>query len=214
MNNNTQKNMTPEDIKIGEIYYARLKCIAISKNTDLPEFSFVAVDSQGTPSCDDLAHFLYFDLPAFSPNIPSEPPTLVDPAPKHDPCRLFKKGDIVRVVKYKGRPFSKFWEPYIGSEMQIVDNETDCENPSIKTPKGWQSINAAYLELITPVEEIVPYSVRHNDAHAAYSIYGPYGLSAANYFYGDRYPYSKHSAEAAAYAECDRLNAAYRKEQE
>lgn len=68
------------------------------------------------------------------------------------------------------------------------------------------------LECVHPVEE--PYSVRHNDAHAAYSIYGPYGLSAANYFYGDRYPYSKHSAEAAAYAECDRLNAAYRKEQE
>lgn len=134
--------------------------------------------------------------------------------PEKDPGRLFKKGDIVRVVKYKGRPFSKFWEPYIGSEMQVVDNETDCENPSIKTPKGWQPINAAYLELITPAEEIVPYSVRHNDAHAAYSIYGPYGLSAANYFYGERYPYSKHSAEAAAYAECDRLNAAYREEQE
>jgi hypothetical protein len=54
--------------------------------------------------------------------------------------------------------------------------------------------------------------VRHNEAHAAWSIYGPYNLSAVNYFYGEHYPYTEESAKAAAEAERDRLNAEHRKE--
>lgn len=69
----------------------------------------------------------------------------------------------------------------------------------------------AILERDTTVEELGPYSVRHNEVHAAWSIYGPYNLSAVNYFYGERYPYTEESAKAAAEAERNRLNAEYRK---
>lgn len=129
-------------------------------------------------------------------------------APENAPCRLFKKGDIVRVVKYKGRPFSKFWEPYIGSEMQVVDNETDCENPSIKTPKGWQPIDPAYLELVTPVEELEPYKIAFDDVTQNWNVIKD-GVVLCSYK-GTKHPHAEKSAEA----ECARLNAEYRKEQQ
>lgn len=133
-------------------------------------------------------------------------------APKYDPCRLLKKGDRVQVKMRNGRCNGKDGEYLREAFCTVAEDETQNELVRVLHNATEYRLDPAYLELVTPVAEQGSYSVRHNDAHAAYSIYGPYGLSAANYFYGDRYPYSKHSAEAAAYAECDRLNAAYRKE--
>lgn len=139
-------------------------------------------------------------------------------APKNDPCRKFRKGDKVRLIEWNGRkPFDTLHGLKLNpGEVHIVlDDEYDRNEVYIGMSAADEEqslVHSCHLELVTPVEEVKPYSVRHNEVHAAWSIYGPYGLSAVNYFYGDRYPYSKHSAEAAAYAECDRLNAAHRKE--
>lgn len=140
----------------------------------------------------------------------------VSAPPKYDPCRLFQKGDRVRLRKWSGR------EPVIygmnlfqlGEVLTVVEAENPKEEGLIlvSNAESKQSIHACYLELVTPVEEREPYVVRHNAAHAAWSIYGPYNLSAVNYFYGERYPYTEATAKAAAEAECDRLNAEYRKE--
>lgn len=205
--------MKTEDIKVGWIYNVRLKCITREIGESFPEFSFVAVDSQGEATCDDLVYFTEDDLPAFS--YPSPPVTT---PPAHDPCRKFRKGDKVRVVEWKGRNYTDRdhnTELHTGCFAEIWEDEKDEQEEgyvSVIYQEYIRYVPPCYLELVTPVEEMSPYSVRHSEVHAAYSIYGPYGLSAVNYFYGDRYPYSKHSAEAAAYAECDRLNAAHRKE--
>lgn len=191
--------MDTPDIKAGKYYNLKLLCVL--RKDKLIAFETPAGGYMLLRQC---------DLECVSPITPSEPPTSVGPAPKYDPCRLFKKGDKVRVVEWNGRDIAR-----VGQIGYVVSDE---RNSKVELAiDGWTKdvyYPACHLELVTPVEELCPYSVRHNDAHAAYSIYGPYGLSAVNYFYGDRYPYSKHSAEAAAYAECDRLNAAHRKEQQ
>ena len=151
--------------------------------------------------------YIYFH--AVDVELPSEHGTSV-PTPKHDPTRLFKKGDRVRVVEWNGRKDCRN-----GMEATVLSNERGCFvdiECMIKEVKAELTYPACHLELVTPAEELGPYSVRHNEVHAAWSIYGPYNLSAVNYFYGERYPYTEESANAAAEAERDRLNAEWRKE--
>jgi hypothetical protein len=134
---------------------------------------------------------------------------ITETAPKYDPSRKFRKGDKVRVVEWNGRDIAR-----VGQIGYVVSDEY---NSRVELGiDGWKNsvyYPACHLELVTPVEEQGPYSVRHNEAHAAWSIYGPFGLSAVNYFYGERYPYTNETAKVAAEAERDRLNAEYSKEQ-
>jgi hypothetical protein len=131
--------------------------------------------------------------------------------PKYDPCRKFRKGDVVRVVEWNGR------KPEAEDKLYTVQqNERPGRTMVDIGPNdagGSSFYTACFLELVTPVEERGLYVVRHNEAHAAWSIYGPFNLSAVNYFYGEHYPYTEESAKAAAEAECERLNEEYRKEQ-
>lgn len=199
--------MNHADIKVGKYYNLQLMCILNKENVIV--FGSASGDHIPIRQC---------DLECVTP-IPSEPPTLVGPTPKNDPCRKFRKGDKVRLIERNGRkPFDTLHGLKLNpGEVHIVlDDEYERNEVYIGMSAADEEqslVHSCHLDLVTPVEEMDPYSVRHSEAHAAYSIYGPYGLSAVNYFYGDRYPYSKHSAEAAAYAECDRLNAAHRKEQ-
>lgn len=134
--------------------------------------------------------------------------------PKHDPTRLFKKGDKVEPRERYGRkpdddaPVNVLCEV---AEDEYEDGTVNIIYTHDHITELFQ-VTALYLELVTPVEEKGPYSVRHNEAHAAWSIYGPYNLSAVNYFYGEHYPYTEESALAAAEAERDSLNAEWRKE--
>lgn len=198
--------MKHADIKVGKYYNIKLMCILNAEK--------VIVFS---PASGDHIPLRQCDLECVTP-IPSEPPTLVGPAPTLAPCRKFRKGDKVRLIEWNGRkPFDTLHGLKLNpGEFHIVlDDEYERNEVYIGMSAADEEqslVHVCNLELVTPVENLCPYSVRHNEAHAAYSIYGPYGLSAVNYFYGDRYPYSKHSAEAASIAECDRLNAAHRKE--
>lgn len=132
-------------------------------------------------------------------------PSDLQPAPKYDPYRLFKKGDRVRIVKYAGRCYTTFWESFVGVEMYVETSETAYSLPEVETAKGLQPIDPAYLELVTPVEELEPYRVDHNQ-------YGWHvekdGEILATYN-DERHPNAKEAAEA----ECARLNAEHRKVQ-
>ena len=133
--------------------------------------------------------------------------------PKYDPTRLFKKGDKVKPAERHGRKTPKL---NYKAEYTVTSSEDDYGTVCVEYFNGEMPVSVSvpfyWLELVNPVEELELYSVRHNEAHAAWSIYGPYNLSAVNYFYGERYPYTEESAKAAAEAECDRLNAEWRKE--
>lgn len=120
--------------------------------------------------------------------------------------RRFRAGDEVKMTSRDGR-FPEVYPTLLGERVTVVEDEDDSGFVQVRSESGYKmSVAFFFLEMVSPIEERRPYSVRHNEAHAAWSIYGPYNLSAVNYFYGERYPYTEESAKAAAEAECARLN--------
>lgn len=132
-------------------------------------------------------------------------PSELQTEPKYDPCRLFKKGDKVRVKNWNGRTTLR-----AGQFGFVVANE--AANGMVELAiDGWENdifYHACLLELVTPVEEMEPYIVKkyhefyaverrnnHKDRPATYDV--------------DFHPHAKEAAEA----KCARLNAEYRKEQ-
>lgn len=127
-------------------------------------------------------------------------PSEVQPAPKYEPCRRFKEGDKVRVVENKGR------KPGSSVGLATVKSDED-ENKVLITIDGsgtWW-VDAAYLELVTPVEELLPYSVGESSDYFSVDK----GEEEICTFWKDSHPNAREGAEA----ECARLNAEYRKEQ-
>lgn len=130
-------------------------------------------------------------------------------APKYDPCRRFKKGDKVRSVPYKGRKVA-----LCGSIVTVEEDEMVNENlvSLVDAYGGIAVVDAAYLELVTPVEELEPYFTKEDREELWWEVWKRDeevgGLLVALFSTGE-HPNSK----AAAEAECIRLNEEYRKEQ-
>lgn len=126
-----------------------------------------------------------------------------EPAPKYDPCRKFKKGDKVRVFAYKGRTPKN----HPTDEGCVLKDENDYNTVIVNFGENgrWQ-INVAYLELVTPVDELEPYSVTCDDG--GHYVCDKEGMVISLY-YNNIHP----NAKAAAEAECARLNEEHRKEQ-
>lgn len=145
----------------------------------------------------------------------NEPPP--ETAPKYDPCRLFRKGDKVRLVEYKGRHFNtdakRMWF------CTGIVTSSECEHEYIDVCVSFGNteedieIDPAYLELVKPVEELEPYSIGKSDYNGFVNI-EKNGKIIAMIPYGKELHEHKTEAEAkaAAEAERDRLNAEYRKE--
>lgn len=138
----------------------------------------------------------------------SLPPT----QPKHDPCRMFKKGDEVTPKEVNGR------HPGIrGAIFRVCQDEAESGR-EIKLAMdghiGHITIDAAYLELVTPVEELEPYRIGKSDYNGFVNIEKK-GKIIAMIPYGKELHEHKTEEEAlaAAEAERDRLNAEWRKEQ-
>jgi hypothetical protein len=121
---------------------------------------------------------------------------------KHDPTRLFKKGDKVRVVEWNGRKDCRN-----GMEATVLSNERGCFvdiECMIKAVKAELTYPACQLELVTPVEEIEPYKLI--DSPNTYNIVRDSAMVMT--IHKKSHPNPK----AAAEAECARLNAEWRKE--
>lgn len=114
--------------------------------------------------------------------------------PKHDPCRLFKKGDEVRVVAWNGRDIAR-----IGQIGRVVSDE---HNSRVELAiDGWTSsvyYPACHLELVTSVEELEPYSIDPANTNVLFKR-------------GKKFATFEDDDEAQEL--CDRLNAEWRKEQ-
>lgn len=135
-------------------------------------------------------------------------------APKYDPCRKFRKGDKVRVVENKGR------KQECSGSLATVKNDEDKNRVLITIACGgiWW-VDAVYLELVTPVEELAPYTLEEETAyiddeecgmlHIYYNYNG--GRDKVRTFY-ENGPESWNATKAAAEAECKRLNAEHRKD--
>ena len=157
------------------------------------------------------------ELLFLDPSCVSLPTEIGNSQSKHDPCRPFKKGDIVRLKEWNGRcP-----EMYSGTNSWF-NHPPRCKNGNLEVREDEKNSRVeigiigadcahaaaapAYLELVTPVEELEPYSVV--DAHTHCDV--------ADKDMKIVVTYSKlyhPNAKAAAEAECKRLNEEYRKEQ-
>lgn len=127
------------------------------------------------------------------------PPT----PPKYDPCRPFKKGDIVEPVACNGRA-PLYLRKYIGTK-QVVECDEDI-NGIVGIVGDVEAVSAAFLKLITPIEELKPYSVGETTDYFSVDK----DDEELSLYWKDKHPHAKESAEA----ERDRLNDEYRKEQE
>lgn len=126
--------------------------------------------------------------------------TSAETAPKYDPCRLFKKGDKVRVVDWNGRTTN-----HKGEIGEVTEDELGGRVTfSVGSHTFKRCYPICFLELVTPVEEIEPYSVE--TCQYGYTVNkGELILATYN---DETHPHAKEAAEA----ERDRLNAEYRKE--
>ena len=127
---------------------------------------------------------------------------------KYDPCRLFRKGDIVRLKEWNGRcpALPEDWK--FDNELFKV-HEDEKFNSSVEiTREKSKTVYIApicFLELVTPVEEMEPYKLI--DSPNTYNIVRD--SATVMTIYKKSHP----NAKAAADAECARLNEEWRKEQ-
>jgi signal peptidase I len=143
-------------------------------------------------------------------------PSELQPTPKYDPCRLFKKGDVVKIRSVFGRKI------YIDDVLYEVVWDESCNKISIKKLTSDETLvgmPSVFFELVTPVEELEPYTLEEETAyiddeecgmlHIYYNYNG--GRDKVRTFY-ENGPESWNATKAAAEAECARLNDEHRKE--
>ena len=181
--------MNIEEIKVGETYNVRLLARYNESN-----------------------HFITFETPTGRDVvIGANDFEAVSPVekPKHDPCRLFKKGDIVEMDTH-GRDIAASMKSSgvaLGKRYTVTEDENNTGYVSFIGDDGIEHHSMFFwLKLVTPVEELEPYFVV--DAHTHWHIAKDDGNSSTVAIYSNtNHPHAKESAEA----ECDRLNAEWRK---
>ena len=176
--------MNIKDVKIGETYLLPVTVTAIENGGWIE-----------TRTCNNYSYR----------HAPSEVNTLLpnstkntETAPQYDPCRKFRKWDMVRVVEWNGRDIAR-----VGEIGHVVSDEY---NSRVEIAiDGWTKevyYPACHLKLVTPAEELEPYFIE--EISNGYKLMKRNGKQLANYW--EDHP----QAKAAAEAECARLNAEYR----
>lgn len=121
-------------------------------------------------------------------------------APKYDPCRLLKKGDRVQVKSRNGRCNGKDGEYLREAFCEVAEDEEPNELVRVYHNSSEYRLDPAYLELVTPVEELEPYKCGE-------------GIDAQLIFFQDE-RFAEFENEEDAQRVCAWLNSEYRKEQE
>lgn len=193
-----------EEIKIGETYNVRVKVHRMASAGLVCH----ACDKDGHYLSKHPNFFTEDEVEAFSPVTPA--PKHSEPAPKYDPCRLFKDGDKVTPRLVNGRDFNSVAEDYRGKILTVTRDEEKYDNVFVEYGGDEFTIDPAYLELVTPVEELERYVVEPSDV--AYFIVDKKHERGEQNVVMYMFAFHPH-AKAAAEAECARLNEEYRKKQ-
>jgi hypothetical protein len=185
--------MNIEDIKAGETYYIRVKPVDVCN-----EEGYINVRDMEW----DIACFKAKDVYPVA-------------APKYDPNREFRKGDKVSVRKIHGKlpqcRYNGMVKVKEGDCCTIHEKEhRNCYWVTIPSGGNW-CFDAAYLELLTPVEAMEPYYIEESTGLITL-------LNKHDPIFHKSWRYSVVSAGIIALteaeAERDRLNAEWRKEME
>lgn len=198
--------MGDKDIKAGETYNVRVKVTHVDayKNVRVN-----TVDENDKQLGVESTVFYSGELRAFSPITPENGKKNTESAPKYDPRRKFRKGDKVRLREYNGRKPYDFWHKqtikHFGAKLDTVldDEKEDSGHVDIFQDAPIDEltvrVHASYLELVTPVEELEPYSIDPANTNVLFKR----GKKIATFEDDDE-----------AQDLCDRLNAEHRKEQQ
>jgi hypothetical protein len=188
------------------------------------EGSWVQFRTTGNSPAFVLADFEDSTFYAFSPENGTKN---TEPPPKYDPNRKFKAGDIVEIDPH-GRDVTKSLKNAtvaLGKRYTVIKDERIDGFVSFEDEEGKEDLAMFFwLKLLVPVEELERYIVIHNDCQQSYDVCWKddatpniriyHSRCRASYWY--HYPpqtYTQKEAKEAAEAECARLNAEYRKEQ-
>lgn len=198
------ENINIKDIKVGETYNVRVK--VKTKGEDYIRVTPILQGGVLSPYWP--TSFALGESSAFFP-IPPENENS-EPAPKYDPCRRFRKGDKVEYRPKDGRELFEA-KRLLAQTLTVVENEHEEYNRvSVEAQNGdVHSVPFYYLELVTPVEELVRYVVEPSDV--AYFIVDKKHERGEQNVVMYMFAFHPHAKEAAE-AECARLNAEYRKE--
>jgi hypothetical protein len=187
--------MNIEYIKVGETYLLPVTATSIEKH--------------GWLDVATTADYGYHLAPSEVRTLLQNSTKNTENVPKYDPCREYKEGDVVRYKPCNGREHKSFTDDEFfcdGNLTVIAAEDSTSHNVMVMSQDGRTKIvEFCYLELITPVEEMEPYSVREYDE--VYEVQK--GLVTYSVFY--KVKYGENAAKAAAEAERDRLNSEYRK---
>jgi hypothetical protein len=172
------------------------------------------VSDNGSPLVEVPTIFFGEEVRSFSP-VPRPAPIkffkmteIPEAYPKYDPCRKFRERDVVTPRLVNGRSYNNLHEEYMGKLLTVVRDEEKHSNIYVQCDGDEFTIDPAYLELVTPVEELKQYFVAYDDRF--YHVHKKGEDAALAVYYEAKHPHAKEAAQA----ECDRLNAEYRKEQE
>jgi hypothetical protein len=165
------------------------------------------------------AHPSCVSLPSVKSRKMSHTTKISETAPKYDPCRKFKEGDIVDYRRIYGRDYETVPDPEDYKFARVIsseDEESGMVGVEFIAAYGGEDVYFAvpwfHLELVIPVEELAPYSVHESEVMQGFDIVRdklcvmtfPFG-EKENGWYNNRL-----EAKAAAEAERDRLNAEWK----
>ena len=182
--------MNIDDIKIGETYNVRLLARYNESN-----------------------HFITFETPTGRDVVIGandfEAVSTVE-KPKYDPCRPFKKGDIVEMDTH-GRDIAASMKSSgvaLGKRYTVTEDENNTGYVSFIGDDGIEHHSMFFwLKLVTPVEEMEPYQLVVIEKGEEKR----WGVTKGDFIVCDFSSHHPHAKEAAV-AECARLNAEHRKE--
>lgn len=196
--------MKYEEIKVGETYNVRMRVISIDRGIITAE-TVLEQDGEWGIQCGEEYEICVDEAESFSP-IPTPS--------KHDPTRLFKKGDIVE-IDIHGRDIAASMKKSgveLGKRYTVTEDENNTGYVSFIGEDGIEHHSMFFwLKLVTPVEELESYRVEELDnAWVVRKGEEADTYSTQAWYCKKRHPHAKEAAEA----ERDRLNAEWRKEQE
>ena len=198
--------MKPEEIKVGDFVNLKLlvtKKYRYSRNDD--GIKGIELESPTGKS-------LVVWADDFEALFPENGTKNADPAPKYDPCRPFKAGDIVTPCSVKGRWVSSAFKGRSGLRYIVTEDEDEDGNMWVHRIGSDfpQFVDAVYFQLVTPKGELEPYyldtiTTDDNNTKPYFLIKTRKHGHIIRTFYSNDFE-TIEQTKAAAEAECARLN--------
>lgn len=187
---------------------------------DLKQINHYAVKKGTTTLATFVCNRDYYDPPGLSQEQALEDAKWYmaqkcDSETEYDPCRKFKKGDLVKKRYIYGRSCNAIGS--LGIYTVVEDEDTNGGNVVVQCDTAMRyKVKAVFLQLVTAVEDRPVYSVQESEVQRCFDIIRdelcvmsfPFGSKECGWYY------NKTAAKEAAECECNRLNKLYKQELE